>query len=700
MSQKEEDNRHSRSQADRRKRRLNRNLDWGKLANDIELFDQSPLLLADALETTDSILKLTPAIRQGDEQKPAEDAPTTPLENVTSIQTLRSMKADTGQNNLLTRYDAEALRDHCKEVSLQQALVRKRGEQQLYLAVGSLHWVPEENPEQVYCSPLLFYPMQLVTDENDQSESGYVHSLINESGLPEFNYQLTSELRMRFNVTLPVFKSSQTLAEFLDKIEACIENAEGIVLHHDIALGLARSPAGISAGTEADGPVMRRLPPDFDAELANQLISGQDFDGLRSTLRLLKASNERELIGDDPKAELPNTPDINEVRKFSSLLERHGLGKVRFQELPELPANILEWMENVELLTNSELVTRYLQSGTAQALPLLKLTGLVELIDRAPLHLEPFVHADLAFQGTPFLFKRAKYQARLIEEQLTQLKEHFHLDRVPSKHQLLQLLDELGGVENSTIEVVDSEYFHARRRFMELSIEKPTTLTDVHRRQLNKLVKVLRFRELFVNNSEYRLALGPAYRGLKTDWDVLESVLDYAQQLSKYLGSDAMASHILGDWRNFRESFMANLDQLQVAGRGLHSLLQIDKPYNPEISVQELLEHGKVLANNLKEWNLEYGLITNYGDKTPATLLSIFSGTSKQDKATEELVRNANRELQKYLIKNRDSGAMNRINATLTWLNDVISDDSASSKDVEDVVKATMLSAQNDQITS
>ena len=239
---------------------------------------------------------------------------------------------------------------------------------------------------------------------------------------------------MRFNVTLPVFKSSQTLAEFLDKIEACIENAEGIVLHHDIALGLARSPAGISAGTEADGPVMRRLPPDFDAELANQLISGQDFDGLRSTLRLLKASNERELIGDDPKAELPNTPDINEVRKFSSLLERHGLGKVRFQELPELPANILEWMENVELLTNSELVTRYLQSGTAQALPLLKLTGLVELIDRAPLHLEPFVHADLAFQGTPFLFKRAKYQARLIEEQLTQLKEHFHLDRVPSKH--------------------------------------------------------------------------------------------------------------------------------------------------------------------------------------------------------------------------------------------------------------------------
>jgi len=336
MSHKEEEKRHSRSQADRRKRRLKRNLDWGKLASDIELFDQSPLLLADALETTGSVLKLTPALRQGQggsEPDPKQSVPSTPLENVTSIQTLRSMKSDTGQHNLLTRYDAEALRDHCKEVSLQQALVRRRGEQQLYLTVGSLHWVPEESPGQVYCSPLLFYPMQLISDENDQSESGYVHSLKNESGLPEFNYQLTSELRMRFGVTLPVFKSSQTLAEFLDKIKTCIADKEELVLHHDIALGLSRSPAGMAAETDADDPMMKRLPEGFDAELANQLISGQDFDGLRSTLRLLKASNERELIGDDPKAELPNTPDINEVRKFSKLLERHGLGKVRFQEL-------------------------------------------------------------------------------------------------------------------------------------------------------------------------------------------------------------------------------------------------------------------------------------------------------------------------------------------------------------------------------
>ena len=39
---------------------------------------------------------------------------------------------------------------------------------------------------------------------------------------------------------------------------------------------------------------------------------------------------------------------------------------------------------------------------------------------------------------------------------------------------------------------------------MEFSIEKPANLTPEHRRLLGQLAKVLRFRELFVNNTEYR----------------------------------------------------------------------------------------------------------------------------------------------------------------------------------------------------
>lgn len=697
MTQDDTNNQFERRQADRKTKRLQRNLNWGQLPSDIDLFDHSPSLLSDALESVDGELRLTPGVHQDKEQSEDDDTTAESSENVTSLQSIRSLKTDAAQHHLLTRYTAEALSERCKQISMQQALIRKRGEQRLYLAVGMVHWIPDESDAQINCSPLLFYPMQLLTEENTRSESGYIHSIKNDCEHPEFNYQLTSALRKRFKVTLPVLKSTQSLNDFLDLIDSTIAAVPELVLHRSVALGVARSPAGIATENKSDNLALRSLPAEFDAALAYQLIDGQDMSSLRSTLRLLKQSNERELIGNDDPGDLSQTPDINQVRKFSEVLDQHGLGKVKFQDLPELPEMIQEWIESVEPLHTSDLMTRCLQQEKIDAVPMLKLTGLVELLDKAPSQIEPLMHADLAYRGTPFLFKRAKYQARLIEEEVSQLKEHFHLDRVPPKHQLLQLLDELGGVENNAIEVVDSDYFHARRRFMELSIEKPTTLTDLHRQQLNKLVKVLRFRELFVNNSEYRLALGPAYRGLKTDWTVLEGVIEYAQEISTYIGNEAVAAQILGDWKNFRNTFMANLDQLQVAGRGLHKLLQIDKPYNPEISVQELLEHGRVLAGKLREWNLEYGLITNYGDKTPATLLSIFSGTAKQDKETESMVRNANRKLQEYLIKNQDAGALHRINATLTWLNDVVTDDSASAKEIEEVVRSTLQKVEPDE---
>jgi len=79
---------HSRRRQDGQTSRLQRNLDWGSLASDIELFEQSPLLLADALSTEGSELKLTPVGAAGEDSVVEPDQPG----NVTSIQSIRSRK--------------------------------------------------------------------------------------------------------------------------------------------------------------------------------------------------------------------------------------------------------------------------------------------------------------------------------------------------------------------------------------------------------------------------------------------------------------------------------------------------------------------------------------------------------------------------------------------------------------------------------
>ncbi len=548
-----------------------RNLDWQTLSTDIELFDQSPLIIAEALATTDGTLRLTPAASGTPEVNTLESIRQAGNDNVTSIQSLQTRRDQSDLNNLLTKHTAASLRERCRKLAVKHALVKKHGEQRLYLAVGMLDWKPvassvaeEQTAQQHLSSPLLFYPMHLETVANAHSESGFTHSIRNDCDLPEFNYQLASELRNQRGITLPVYKATQTLSEFLEQINDCIANHDDLQLNPRVALGLAKAPAGITSKTQNSTLNSSKLPPQFDVNLAQDIIKDMDMPELQSTLRLLTAANDVDLITDNDGSDMPTTPEIYEVHEYSTLLHQHGLGHTRFQELPELPEQIDEWCDSIAPVAGSELVTEVLQQNNIGAVPLLRLAGMLELLDRAPSDIESWVHPDLAYSGTPLLFKRAKYQARLIEEELSNLKDHFHLDRVPPKHQLLQLLDELSASDGQQIEVVDSDYFHARRRFMELSIDKPTTLTDFHKRQLNKLVKVLRFRELFVNNSEYRLALGPGYRGLRTDWDELESRIEYAQGISEYVCNEMIAAQILGNWTDFRVHYLNILDELQA----------------------------------------------------------------------------------------------------------------------------------------
>lgn len=684
-----------------------RNLDWQTLATDIELFDQSPLVIAEALATTDGTLRLTPATADTPEVNTLESLSQSESGNITSIQSLQTRRDQSDLNNLLTRHTASSLRDRCRKLAVKHALVKKHGEQRLYLAVGMLDWTPvsssvaeEQTTQSRLISPLLFYPMHLETVENEHSESGFIHSVRNDCDLPEFNYQLASELRNQRGITLPVFKATQTLSEFIEQINDCIANQDDLKLIPRVALGLAKAPAGITSKTQNSTLNSSKLPPQFDVNLAQAVIKDMDMPELQATLRLLTAANDVDLITDDADSDMPSTPEIYEVHEYSTLLHQNGLGHTRFQELPELPEQIEEWCDSIEPVVNSHLVKDVLQQKNIGAVPLLRLAGMLELLDRAAPNIESWVHPDLAYSGTPLLFKRAKYQARLIEEELSNLKDHFHLDRVPPKHQLLQLLDELSASDGQQIEVVDSDYFHARRRFMELSIDKPTTLTDFHKRQLNKLVKVLRFRELFVNNSEYRLALGPAYRGLRTNWDELESHIEYAQEISEYVCNEVIAAQILGNWAEFRTHYLEELDELQVVGRNLHRLLQLGQNRDTDYAVSDLVTNMYSLADRLKHWNNEYGLITNYGDKTPAMLLGIFTGRYSQDRKTEQNVSRTRQMIRQYLVSNRDQGSVQRVQRTLEWLTSAADDDNTTLDVIEAVLRDAEHTLQNDKLTS
>lgn len=655
--------RHTRRRTDGARSGGLRNLNWGEQHTDIALLAQSPVLFEKALTQPQSRMQLL-----------SSDISPPPT----------SAEADV----LRTPYSAIRLREQCRQVVVECALAKTRFEKNLYLACGFINWQDSEQSDitqETQSSPLLFFPVRLITEQNEEGE-GTQHWLLNEDAAPCINQHLHEIFKQRFQIDLPVYNPRQSLNYFYDLVEQTIKSMADCSIEVQMRLGIAATPVGINPDQQPRLPELEKIPKQFRFTLAKRLIENLALDDLQTTLKLLAASNDFK-INSNVKSSSGTSPDIARVREFAMLLAQYGLGHIEFHQLPELPANINKWVAEIEPALQSSLLRETLAEHEITAMQLVKLAGIVELIDKAPDSIQSQLHPDLAYRGTHLLFKRAKYQAKLIHDELAQLQQHFHLDRIPAKAQLLQLIEELGGHQDHAIDVIDSDYFNARRKFMDFSTEKPTTLSADHKRMLAKLVKVLRFRELFVNNCEYRLALGPAYRGLKTDWDALENVLEYAQELRQILDSAALAAIAISDWKSFRDNYTRSLASLLNARHATQSLLKIIRSSDRNTRAADLLIKAKFLGEQLRSWNVDYGFIENYAAESANSLLHLFTGNAGIDSRTEDLVRDANNRIQHFLIDNHESIAMDQINDTLSWLNTAVNTESISVKDILQIME-------------
>jgi len=645
---------HARRRADSTRSGGLRNLHWGQHPTDIALLPQSPLTIQDALTTPNARIHLV-----------AND---------------HRIPVSTNEFHLKTKYNAKRLREQCRQLVIESALAKSKHEKSLYIACGFVNWqLPptddNENEAQTCSAPLLFYPVRLITEEGETAE-GIEHLLFNADAVAHENLHLQDEFARHFQIELPNFNPKQSLHYFFDQIEQATKSLTNCSVDIRMRLGIASAPAGVNPENQTGAPKLEKIPKRFRFTLAKRLIENLALDDLQTTLKLLAASNDFKFSR--ARGSTSTAPDIARVREFAMLLAQYGLGHVEFHLLPDLPGSINKWIAETEPALESPLLRECFAEHDISAIQLVKLAGIIELIDKAPDNIHTQFHPDLAYRGTHLLFKRAKHQAKLIHDELAQLQHHFHLDRIPAKAQLLQLIEELGGQHDQGIDVVDSDYFNARRQFMDFSTEKPTTLSADHKRMLAKLVKVLRFRELFVNNSEYRLAFGSAYRGLKTDWDKLEQVLDYAQELRQVLDSAALAATAIGDWRSFRENYTRSMASLLSADKGIRSLLKIIRSSDQTTGATALLIKGKFLGDQLRSWNVDYGFIENYANESANSLLHLFSGNAGIDARTEDLVRDANNRIQHFLIDNHENIGSEQISDTLSWLNHAVNTESVT----------------------
>jgi len=639
-----------------------RALDWGVRDGDIEVHPHSPLAISDILTQSGGTLDLIP------ETITRPDIEIEPSDNVAAIRRSKSPKKRRSKANILTRHNLDDLYERCKKVQVLNALVKRPGEQRLYLAAGFLSWTTDEEGSKVR-APLLLFPTILTrktgkkTGEGTSGERRY--ELRMDSSTPDLNLELIDVVADRWKARLPDYKAGQSLSLWYTDVAEAISEQQALSLEFDIAIGTAQPPQHINQLQDGT-PWLPELPDKFDVALAMAITDNLDLSQLTKVMQLMGAPEENPHFWSSSDAANDNDSQIGQIHQLARRLADVGLERVEFRHLDDLPSRLHKWSDDARAALKSETIDVLDENGSLTALQLVRLSSMVELIDREPKEFKQFLHPHLAYHSTKPLFRRAHHQARLIEQELQDLQNHFHLERIPSKKQLLNLIEELGGSNVTEPDVVDADYFNARRQFMEFSVDKPANLTVEHRRLLSQLAKVLRFRELFVNNSEYRQALGPGYRGLQTNWAELESMISYANEISDHLESEALGARLLSQWQTCRKLYVDDFEDLQEAADSMRKMLRVLGTSHRHTEVEKLVTSASVLADNLRSWRAPEVDLSPFSSKSATDVLGCFSGSPTTDSATEATVAET-----EYRIRQHMQGRHTERQAvvdTLTWL--------------------------------
>ena len=297
--------------------------------SDILLFPHSPLALADVLSHPAGRLDLLPV-------PPASSAAASDLarENalaqeagarapVVSLQQRRRRRHPRERVNLLTRHGEEELLERCRELLVENALVKRPGQRQLFLAAGFLTWPDSAEPSVRRRAPLLLYPVLLarVADERRYE--------LRLDGSHPLGKREPDRGDPRPPTASPCPRRTRTRRWSITwrRSRACCPAA---TRSRSTSTSRSATPTCRSAAARTTACVCTALPDTFDRALAVEIVDGLALEELLAVMHLLPDYGRGEAPVPRGRAERrpggrgPATDDIARLREYAARLAAEG----------------------------------------------------------------------------------------------------------------------------------------------------------------------------------------------------------------------------------------------------------------------------------------------------------------------------------------------------------------------------------------
>jgi hypothetical protein len=156
------------------------------------------------------------------EEENAEDTGRSSLRYLTE----EEINESANQGHLTVKLDQVRLRSNGTNIRRKaDGVIKETGINNLYLAIGYLHWFESDNSEKERNSPLLLIPISLSV-KTDEQGAKKTFEISHDGGELEPNTSLKLVLESQFDLKLPFIEEGESVTSYLNKVEKLIQGIE------------------------------------------------------------------------------------------------------------------------------------------------------------------------------------------------------------------------------------------------------------------------------------------------------------------------------------------------------------------------------------------------------------------------------------------------------------------------------------------
>lgn len=572
-------------------------------------------------------------------------------------------------HSLYSNCSSILLKRHCDKIIMSTALVKNRGEKQLFLATEFLSW-SDSNLKTEQLAPLVMYPVQLFyNDRNNADTDNFL--LYVDTRRAVTNQPLLKQIEQYTGLIAPTFDSSD-VQKYLLSMAVLLSSGEQFSFQRKVGVNVLHSDK-----ENANSVTEQRYRRASDARVNSNFAYGLTRQSSVSDLKSLLDIMEPSLLLAHCKGEIKLLPDPM-LKENSVSLTSYGLGNISLNHAAELPNKINNWLDDIENIRQKPLIQEWELLSEHQTSMYTGLDESLQLIESFSVCKPEFMHGDHAYKNCLPTLQRAKFQYRLITSEFESLREIFNLHELPSQDEIKQLCKVL---DDSRLQqsgsVIQSSYFHARKKLSVMLNNHSTNYSETEELQLKRLLKIIHLRDLFINNEEYRLAFGKLFLGMQTDWEQLEGLILFSRKLARKIGSEKLSAHMLENWSSFSFGLHDEQADIKTASRAVKRLINILQiPEDRKTSIDELLVMGKTLKPRLEALEVL---------NSPSTIVSRLSAqTVLNSLEVLEQVRLEYKSLESEL---EQTTFREELRTTVSWLYDCCMRKNIKMRDIELLLK-------------